>query len=75
MCQWNKLINESHSEHDFWLTLFLSTFSWAWHRWKDNIKMDLQEVGWGGGMDWIDMAQDRNRWQVLVSVVMNLRVP
>jgi hypothetical protein len=43
-------------------------------RWKDNIKMDLQEVGWRG-MDWIDMAQDRDRWRALVSVVMNLRVP
>jgi hypothetical protein len=40
----------------------------------DNIKMNLQEVGWGG-MDWIDMAQDRDRWQTLVNVVMNLRVP
>jgi hypothetical protein len=36
--------------------------------------MDLQEVGWGG-MDWIDMAQDRNRWRALVSAVMKLRVP
>jgi hypothetical protein len=35
--------------------------------------MDLQEVGWGG-MDWIDMAQDRDRWRAVVSVVMNLRV-
>jgi hypothetical protein len=43
-------------------------------RWEDNIKMDLQEVGWGD-MDWIDMAQDRDRWRALVSVVMNLRVP
>jgi hypothetical protein len=42
-------------------------------RWEDNIKMDLQEVGWGG-MDWIDMAQDRDRWRALVSAVMNLRV-
>jgi hypothetical protein len=31
------------------------------HRWEDNIKIDLQEVGWGGGIDWIDMAQDRDR--------------
>jgi hypothetical protein len=38
------------------------------------IKMDLQEVGWRG-MDWIDMAQDRDRWRALVSAVMNLRVP
>jgi hypothetical protein len=43
-------------------------------RWEDNIKMDLQEVGWWG-MDWIDMAQDRDRWRALVSAVMNLRVP
>ena len=39
-----------------------------------NIKMDLQEVGCGG-MDWIDVAQDRDRWRALVSTVMNLQVP
>jgi len=44
------------------------------HRWEDNIKMDLQEVGCGG-MDWIVLAQDRDRWQVLVNVVMKLQVP
>ena len=43
-------------------------------RWEDNIKMDLQEVGYGG-MDWIKLAQDRDRWRTLVSAVMNLRVP
>ena len=43
-------------------------------KWEDNIKMDLWEVGCGG-MDWIDMAQDRDRWWALVNVVMNVRVP
>jgi hypothetical protein len=43
-------------------------------RWEDNIKMYLQEVGWGG-MDWIDLAQGRKRWRVLVKAVMNFRVP
>ena len=43
-------------------------------RWEDNIKMDLQEVGWGCG-DWMELAQDRDRWQVLVSMVMNFWVP
>ena len=42
--------------------------------WEDNIEMDVQEVGCGD-MDWIDLAQDRNRWRELVNAVMNLRVP
>ena len=43
-------------------------------RWKDSIKMDLQEVGCEG-MDWIDLTQDGDRWRALVNAVMNLRVP
>jgi len=43
-------------------------------RWEDNNEMDLDEVGCGG-MDWIKLAQNRDRWQVLVNAVMNLRVP
>ena len=42
-------------------------------RWEDNIKMDVQEVGCGG-MDWIELTHDRDRWRVLVNAVMNLRV-
>ena len=43
-------------------------------RWEDNIKTDFQEVGCGR-VDWIDLAQDRDRWRALVNSVMNLRVP
>jgi hypothetical protein len=41
---------------------------------EDNIKVDLREIGWGG-VDWIDLAQDRDQWRALVNTVMNLRVP
>jgi hypothetical protein len=43
-------------------------------RWEDGIKMDLREIGWGGGVEWILLAQDRDRWRAVVSAVMNLRV-
>jgi hypothetical protein len=42
-------------------------------RWEDNVRMDIQEVGCGG-MDWIGLAQDRDRWRAIVNAVMNLRV-
>jgi hypothetical protein len=43
-------------------------------RWVDNIKIDLRGIGWDGA-DWMDMAQDRDRWRALVNTVLNLRVP
>ena len=43
-------------------------------RWEDNIKMDLQEVGWGRG-DWMELAQGRERWRTLVGTVRDFRVP
>jgi len=44
------------------------------HRWEDNIRMDLREVGCGG-VDWMELAQDWDRWRALVSAVKTLRVP
>jgi hypothetical protein len=44
------------------------------HRWEDNIKIDIQEVGCGG-IDWMDLAQDRDKWRTLANAVMSLRVP
>jgi hypothetical protein len=43
-------------------------------RWEDNIKTDISEIGWGG-MDWIDLAQDRDQWRAFMNTVVNLRVP
>jgi hypothetical protein len=42
--------------------------------WEDNIKMDLREIGWGG-MDWINVAQDRDQWRAVVNTVINQRFP
>jgi hypothetical protein len=43
-------------------------------KWVDNIKIDLREIGWDG-VDWVDLAQDRDHWRALVNTVMNLRIP
>jgi hypothetical protein len=43
-------------------------------RWMNNIKMNLREIGWDG-VDWIELAQDRDQWRTLVNTAMNLRVP
>jgi hypothetical protein len=43
-------------------------------RWRDNIKINLREIGWDG-MDWIDLAQDRVQWRAVVNMVIHLRVP
>jgi hypothetical protein len=43
-------------------------------RWENDVKMNVREIG-GGGMDWIDLAQDRDQWNALVNTVMNRRVP
>jgi hypothetical protein len=44
------------------------------HRWVDNIKMDLEEMGWGG-VEWIGLAQDRDKWRASVKAAINLWVP
>jgi hypothetical protein len=44
------------------------------HRWVGNIKIDLREIGWDG-MDWTDLAQDRDQWRAHVNMIMNLHVP
>jgi hypothetical protein len=43
-------------------------------RWVENISMDLREIGWDG-MEWLDLAQDRDQWRALVNTVMNVQVP
>jgi hypothetical protein len=55
----------------FLLKLYI--FISVWRRWEDVIRMDLRETGLGG-VDWIQLAQDRDRWRSVVSTVMNLRV-
>jgi hypothetical protein len=54
--------------------LVLKTLGRPRHGWEDNMKMDFQEVGCGG-IEWLELAQDRDRWRALVNSLMNLRVP
>jgi hypothetical protein len=61
------------TETDY-LPLYFTKYTTYQRRWVDNIKMDLTEIGWDG-VDWIDMAQDRDQWRALVNTVLNLRVP
>jgi hypothetical protein len=44
------------------------------HRWNNGIRMDLREIGWGGGVEWIHLVQDRDQWRSLVNGVMILRI-
>jgi hypothetical protein len=62
----NKLVTKDHKKPRTWTD--------SLERWVDNIKIDLRETEWDG-MDWIDLAQDRDQWRALVKMVMNLRVP
>jgi hypothetical protein len=57
-----------------WICFLTSGVIKGRRRWEDNIKMDLQEVG-GGRRDWMELAQDRDRWRALVGTVRNFRVP
>jgi hypothetical protein len=60
----------------FWWGNLRKRYHWEYpgrRRWEDNIKIDFQEEGWG--MDWIDLAQDWDRWWALLNSVMNISVP
>jgi len=57
-----------------WKVILLSVCG-VRRRWEDNIKMDFQEVGGGGHGDWMELAQDRDRWRALVGTVRDFRVP
>jgi hypothetical protein len=73
---------ESHNNFALYIFVFSRVSYWPEGKrplgrprcmWVDNNKMDLREIGWDG-MDWIDLAQDRDQWTALVNTVMNLRV-
>jgi len=58
----------------WWENLWKESLGRPRPRWEDNITMDFQEVRFEG-MDWVDVAEDRDRWRTLVNAVMNIRVP
>jgi hypothetical protein len=87
--RWRKLHNEElrdlYSSPSIIRIIKLRRMTWVGHvarmgekrprlRWADNSKIDLLEIGWGG-VDWIGLAQNRDKWRALVNAVMNLRVP
>ena len=67
-------IRHKHWSVFCWLFIYYVSLGRPRRRWEDNIKMDLEEVGRGCG-DWMELAQDRDRWRALGSRVMNFRVP
>jgi hypothetical protein len=71
-------LNDCHPGHSCLLVVYFTILSVTQgrprRRWVDNIMMDLGEVGWSE-VDWIGLAQDRNRWRALVNSVLNFRVP
>jgi hypothetical protein len=72
---WHEWARKERCKQGFcWETRGKKPFGRPRRRWEGNIKMDLQDVGWGG-MDWIDLAEIRDRRRALVNAVMNMRVP
>jgi hypothetical protein len=63
-----------NSNHFTYILIMISIRGLSRCRWVDTIKMDLRDLGWVG-MDWIDLAQDRDQWRAHVNTLMNLRVP
>jgi hypothetical protein len=61
-------------EQQYLYSIYLHVETFGRCRWVGNIRMDLREIGWDG-MDWINLAQDRDWWRALVNTVMNLQVP